>query len=175
MTLNAFKPGCWFVLKTKPKQELRAQDNLNAWGLETLLPQWPAPRKSKRSRRDSIRALFPSYIFCRFPDSMLDKVRFTHGVSYVVAFGPLGPAVVDQQIIDGIRARIDERGVVRAATVRPQLQPGDRVIIEAGPFQHLVGVFEREMPESKCIQILLDTVKLTAKVECSVTEIRKLS
>lgn len=166
----------WYVLRTKPRQELRAQLNLEAWGLETLLPILPERRRRPRLHA-MVRALFPSYIFCRFPDTYFDKVRFTYGVAYVLSFGGR-PAVVEQSLIDGLREHMDEHGTVllargtdlrdwnnpRATQARELYRAGDQVVIQSGPFQNLVGVFEQDMPGSERVRILLDTVQFRTRL-----------
>lgn len=172
-----YSSAAWYVLRTKPRQEKRAQDNLKAWGLETLLPLLPERRKKLRPM-DGIRALFPSYIFCRFRDELFDKVKFTHGIAYVVAFGGT-PAVVDQCIIDGLRARMDAGGAVALledvdAAPGPGLRAGDQVMIKTGMFANMAGVLQKDITGSDRVRILLDTVKRTT-VECPISEVRKLS
>lgn len=160
----------WHVLRTKPRQERRAQENLKAWGLETLLPVLPERRRHPRS--DSLRVLFPSYIFCRFPALLFDKVKFTYGISYIVGFGG-SPAVVDQDIIDELQARMDPHGTVHEAEACG-LKNGDKVMIKEGPFANFVGVFERDLPGSERVRILLNTVTMRTSVELPGSEVRKV-
>lgn len=150
----------WYVLHTKPRQELRAQDNLEAWGLETLLPQLPDRRRHKTGPAPFY-PLFPSYLFCRFAPMLFDKVRYTYGVSYILSFGGV-PAVVDDDIITTMQERMDPAGVIKPFQ---QLRPGAQVVIQSGPFRDLVGVFEREMPGTERIRVLLNTVTIRARVE----------
>jgi transcriptional antiterminator RfaH len=156
------------VLHTKPRQELRAQNNLQAWGLETLLPRLPR----RKTCRDTFQALFPSYIFCRFPAPLFDKVKFTYGISYILSFGGM-PAVVDEEIIRTLRERMDPDGTV-LIQAPPALERGDHVVIQSGPFRNLVGVFEREMPGSERVRILLDTVNFKASVEVGKADVAKV-
>jgi transcriptional antiterminator RfaH len=123
-----------------------------------------------RRQAESARALFPSYIFCRFPANMLDKVRYTNGVSYILSFGG-APAVVEEAIIETIRERMDPDGVVNEPLTG--LERGDRVVIQSGPFQNLEGVFEKEMRGSERVRILLNTVgNVKARVEVQLSDVR---
>jgi transcriptional antiterminator RfaH len=169
-------PGNWYVLRTKPRQECRAQENLKAWGLQTLLPLWPErhcmqPRVKHRRDCDNVaRILFPSYIFCRFHDDMFAKVKFTYGVAHIVSFGGV-PAVVDQAIIDELAARaLPLRGASEKSLHLPALQNGDKVMIESGPFKNLMGVFEKDLPGGERVRILLGAVKLG----CAREDVRKV-
>jgi transcriptional antiterminator RfaH len=166
--------GHWYVLRTKPRQESRAEQNLKAWGLQTLLPLCPdRPGRAHRRDRDSVmQVLFPSYIFCRFHEDMFGKVKFTYGVSNVVSFGGV-PAVVDQTIIDELATRLDPAGFVSLQD-RPLLNKGDKVVIESGPFKNFMAVFDQEITGSDRVRILLDAVKFQSRMEIPRSEIRKL-
>jgi len=72
----------------------------------------------------------------------------------VVCFGE-SPAPVDQEIIDIIRAHIDENGFVKE---NDELKPGDKVVISAGPLRNLIGIFEREVKGSERSMILLSAI-----------------
>ena len=153
----------WFVVHTHAKQEDRTSSNLNAGGIETLSPKL---RKSKANEFtgklvQTTRPLFPSYIFARFRfDKQYHTVRYTRGVHSVVCFNNEATPI-DDEIIDLIRSRIGPDGFVKAFE---QLNPGDEVIINEGRFQHLCGVFEREMEDTERVSILLNTVSYQAHV-----------
>ena len=144
----------WYVLHTKPKQEERANRNLVAWGVETLHPKLKARRYNEVTGVSTYitQPLFPRYLFAKFnAGEQLSKILFTRGVHNVVCFGD-SPASVSEDIIDVIRERIDENGVVKA---NDDLKPGDKVVISAGPLRNLTGVFEREVKGSERSMILL--------------------
>ena len=131
----------WYAIHTHPKQENRAEENLKAWGMETF---------------------FPGYLFAKFAlSSLLHKVRFTRGVHSVVCVGN-DPAPVDDRVIEIIAAQIDTTGFVK---IGAGLEPGANVMIQAGPFKGLTGIFEREASAADRIKILLDCVSFQARVE----------
>jgi|SRR5215469_11141880 len=156
----------WYAIRTKPRQEDRAVENLRYWGIVTL-----AARLEERDRRrDS--PLFPGYIFARFESpKMLQKIRFTRGVAYVVGFGGV-PASIGNEFIEEIRARMDQNGIVHKTA---PLNPGDQVVIQSGILQDFVGIFERELPGTERVQVLLRTVAYSAHVELSRFAIRKIA
>src|ERR1700748_3310469 len=97
----------WYAVRTKPRQEDRAVENLAFWGVDTLAPKF----KGTNGRRDS--HLFPGYIFARFDGAeMLHNIHFTRGVAYVVSFSGV-PAAIDDALINEIYARMDESGAIR--------------------------------------------------------------
>jgi len=145
----------WYAIRTRSRQEERAVDNLNAWGVETLFPRF-----SSWSR--SAPPLFPGYIFARFDhNAMLHKVRFTRGILHVVNFGGT-PAPITEEIILGILCRIDEKGFIRETSA---LKPGDEVVIQSGPLQNLVGTFEGKLSGRERVRILLNAIAYSVHVE----------
>lgn len=158
----------WYAIYTKPSQEKRAAENLEAWGLETLAP-WLSPSGASPFSKP----LFPRYIFGRFDAAqMLHKVYFTRGVSSVVSFGGQ-PAIIMDDVITAIRERVDRNGkVVREPT---GWKTGDTVVIESGPLRSLKGIFERDLPDGERVRILLEMVTYSAHIEIARSALTKLA
>lgn len=153
----------WYLLYTNLKQEERANENLRSWGIETLHAKLRTRRYNEFTGAPTYitEPLFNRYLFARFNvREQLPKIRFTRGVHHVVCFGD-SPAPVDQQIIDLIRARIDENGFVKE---NHDLKPGDKVVIAAGPLRHLTGIFEREIKGSDRVTILLTAIEYQGRL-----------
>jgi transcriptional antiterminator RfaH len=153
----------WYVVHTHIKQEERASENLQAWGVETLHAKLRTRRYNEFTGAPTYitQSLFPRYIFARFnAREQLPQIRFTRGVHNVVCFGE-SPAPVDQHIIDIIRSRNDEYGFVKA---NDELKLGDNVIVSAGPLRNLSGIFEREIKGSDRVMILLTAIEYQARL-----------
>lgn len=158
----------WYAIRTKPRQEERAVENLTSWGVTTLAPRF------KRTKGHHDPHLFPGYIFARFEGpKMLHNIHFTRGVAYVVSFGGV-PAPISDELIAEIYARIDENGIVIRKTATA-FNPGDQVVIRSGFLRNFVGVFERDLSGSERVQILLRTVSYSAHVEMFRSEVAKLA
>jgi transcriptional antiterminator RfaH len=105
---------CWLLLYTKAHAESWADMNLRKQGFETLLP--------RVRQRDGFAPLFPRYVFAGAPvGADLRPARSTRGVLYIVHCGSK-PARVPFEVVDGIRARMDEHGVVELEG-RPVVDP----------------------------------------------------
>ncbi|MEP7341569.1 MAG: transcription termination/antitermination NusG family protein [Acidobacteriota bacterium] len=155
---------CWYVIHTHPKQESRAESNLKAWNVETFFPRISDCYFNEFTGKPTYltKPLFSRYIFARFElNSSLHKVRFTRGVHSVVCTG-IAPAPVDDKVIEIIAAQVDEAGFVR---IGDDLEPGAKVLIQAGPFKGLTGVFERKTSDADRVKILLDSVCFQAHLE----------
>lgn len=155
----------WYVVHTLPKQEERANSNLQAWGIETLSPKLLVNKCNQYTGQLTrvVKPLFAGYIFARFRFSNLyHKIRFTRGVHSLVSFNN-GPTRVDEEIIDLIRSRIGADGFVKPLA---DLKAGDEVVINEGRFQKLHGVFEHEMQDADAdrVTILLSSVNFQARV-----------
>jgi len=163
----------WYAIRTHSKQENRAEENLKAWSVETFFPRTRSCRFNDLTDEPSyfIKPLFPGYLFARFAlSSSLRKVRFTRGVHSVVCFGG-NPAPVDDRVIGIIASRVDEAGFVK---VVDDLDPQAKVLIQAGPFKQLTGIFERKASAADRVKILLDCVAFQARVEVERNHVRAL-
>jgi transcriptional antiterminator RfaH len=161
----------WYAIHTHPKQETRAEQNLQAWNVETFLPRIRDCRFNEFTSEPSYfsKPLFPGYLFARFGlNSLLHKVRFTRGVHSIVCIG-IDPAPVDDNVIEIIAAQLDAAGFVKLGD---DLEPGAKVLIQAGPFKGLTGIFEREASAADRIRILLDCVSFQASVEVERTHVK---
>ncbi|HKX31430.1 MAG TPA: transcription termination/antitermination NusG family protein [Blastocatellia bacterium] len=162
--LSADDAICWYAIRTHPKQEIRAADNLRAWDVQTFYPTVRGHHLNESSGKIDyiVKPLFPSYLFARFePSRLLHKIRFTRGIHSVVCVGTK-PAPVDDRIIEIISAQIDETGYVNVAK---ELEKGTKVLIQAGPFKGFTGVFERKASAADRVRLLLDCVCYQAQIE----------
>lgn len=153
----------WYVIKTQPKQEVRAECNLRAWGINTF-----HPKISERSvnpftglRSYVIKSLFSRYIFAQFDvNSIYRRVCFTRGVHSVVNFGS-GPISIDDGIIKLIQSRVGEDGLVKLDN---EVNPGDPVMIGSGPLRDMVGVFKHDIKGTDRVAILLTAISYQGRV-----------
>ena len=147
----------WYAVRTKPKEEDRADFNLRSYHVETFSPKIRQLRTSEfnGSRRYTVKHLFPPYIFAYFnANTQLHNVNYTRGVQKVVCFNGC-PAPINDEVIDLIRGKVDGDGFV---CLYEELKPGDMVKINAGPLQSLVGVFQRNLSDKQRVEILLDAI-----------------
>jgi transcriptional antiterminator RfaH len=164
----------WYVIHTRPKQEVRAESNLKAWGVETFTPLISdrCINPFTKTLNRVIKPLFPSYFFARFKlDTLLQKVWFTRGVHSVVGFGA-GPIPVDDEVIAVMKAQTSGTGLMM---IGEQLKHGDKVMIRDGPFRSVVGVLENEMIETDRISILLTSLSYQGRVIIERELVRKIS
>ncbi|MBP1712316.1 MAG: putative Transcription antitermination protein RfaH [Deltaproteobacteria bacterium] len=161
----------WYVIQTKPKKEAEAKSYLSMKGLEIFFPLLESfAQKNGRVNRE-VKPLFPNYIFGNF-DAVEDYtlVKYGKGVNKIVSFGS-EPAQVSQLVIEEIRTRIDETGVVRK---RFNLTPNDPVRVKSGPFRDFLGIFEKWLPEKERVRILLNLIGYQPQVELHYSLVEKV-
>jgi transcriptional antiterminator RfaH len=164
------KTHSWYVVRTHCREEARAEANLAAGGFPTFFPRMKIDRRRKRA--NEVEPLFPQYIFVRFDaNTSLRSVCFARGVQTVVKFGG-SLARMDDGAIKLLQSRVDADGFVR---VGEELRPGDRILIESGPFASLIGVIERHVSDKERVMVLLNGIGGGMRVEVPVECLHKAS
>jgi transcriptional antiterminator RfaH len=146
----------WFALHAKPRRENFAVTNVNALGVETLLPLVKVERLVRGAARMAAKPLFSGYFFARFcPENFFESVKHSRGVLQVVSSGRT-PIPVPDNVVQEIQDRVQEDGFIR---IRPQgLAPGTRITIQTGPFEGMIGRVERELDDRKRVTIFLESL-----------------
>ena len=97
----------WLLVYTKAHAEAWTELNLRNQGFAPLLP--------RVASRSGFAPLFPRYVFVGYePGARTSAIGNTLGVMYVVSCGG-APARVPLDVIDEIRSRMNENGVVHIA------------------------------------------------------------
>jgi transcription antitermination factor NusG len=148
----------WLVVRTKPRQERIAASHLRQRGVEPYLPMFVEPRWHRRAPRGPV-PLFASYLFVRCtPAKQLSAVRFCPGVLRPVIFDQ-HLAIVEQSVIDALRLREDESGLILADEQKNGIAAGQRVRIIAGPLVGLEGVFKGYLKRRQRVQLFMEFLR----------------
>lgn len=133
-------------------------------GVETYYPKWKCRRPVAGAMRWVVQPLFPAYLFAKF-DLLRDQrnVAYARDVIQIVGFG-LAPQEVGEELIEQLRVYATTRDHDDVFEVVQKLKPGDEVVIEAGPFKKLRGLFEKELSDGERVAILLEILQLQARV-----------
>ena len=128
--------GHWYLVQTKPNQEVRAEENLSRQGYVCFRPQRER-KASGRSRAGASESLFPGYLFIQLNDVNDNwyPIRSTRGVNRIVSFGAQ-PTAVSEGIIDDIRQRLTE-----PAEPAPSHRPGETVRVQYSQALEMDAVF----------------------------------
>ncbi len=153
----------WCAVQTHVRSEDKAAFHLKRQGFEVFLPKHLKRRMHAR-RIDWVPApLFPRYLFVAIDPlaTQWSSIRSTVGVSNLVRFGNR-PATVPTDIITEIKARQDEKGMVKAYTGHT-FKAGERVRIIDGPLNDLEGLFHCATDEER-VTVLLNLMGREVKV-----------
>jgi transcriptional antiterminator RfaH len=158
----------WYAVHAKSNHERQAELSLQQLGVETFYPRMKQRRVIRRREQMVIGSLFPGYLFARLDMTVHYRAaKYAGGVRNLVAFGSI-PAIVDDEIIEGMRARLQDGYLTVPA---PSFMPGEIIRIHAGPLQGLEAVFEREMSDHQRVVLLLRTLTYQARVVLPVEQV----
>ena len=158
----------WYVIRTKPHQEGRAQCHLTQVSVETFLPLLKHTKRIRRQERTAVEPLFHGYLFARFDiNDRYRAVNFACGVLNIVEFGSK-PAEVSESVIDDIRDRLVDGYVIPQSE---PLQEGQTVRIKDGPLTGLEAIFIREMTKQHRVLLLLNTLAIQAKLTLDLDQV----
>ena len=153
----------WYLVYSKPRQELCSLENLERQGFECFLPLIAVEKLRRKVIVVVQEPLFPRYLFIRLDASQEGRswtpIRSTTGVSRLVTFGQV-PAKVDDQLVEIIRSTVSD-----ASVMQRHFEPGELVRINDGPFAGLEAVYQ--MPDGEArVMVLIDI--LNKKVSLSI-------
>jgi len=162
----------WYVIQTKQKKEEAAAHHLMDNAIEVFLPKMEAFSVVYGKSRKVIKSLFPNYLFARF-DPMVSYrlVNWAHGVTRVLGYEG-APSPINDEVIEIIKRRVDEKCVVQKAL---HFNAKDPIRINSGPFKDLIGIFERWVTEEGRVRVLLDLLTYSANVEMHYSQVEKLT
>lgn len=159
--------GKWYLLRTKSRQEARAEDNLRRQGYHCYCPSMTAQKIRQGRRVDVEEIMFPGYLFIWLSDgNNWSPIRSTFGVLGMVAFNGQ-PLAVDASIIDELQ---QQREAIETSP-RGEWARGDKLSVTQGPFRHLQAVFERFDGLERAV-ILLDILQQQQRITLPLSSVR---
>ncbi len=165
-------PFQWFVVQTKPGGEQRVERNLSNQGIEVFLPMYASFQPSMGRLVQSIKPLFPNYLFARLDlDLHYHKVRWTRGVNKILGNG-IQPLPVSYKVVEAIKDRCREGNLV---TLEEDWKEGDLVEIRSGILKNLIGVFQKKISDQGRVRILLNLIGIEVPVQISKWQLRKVA
>ena len=135
----------WYLLKTKPRQEIIAKQNLKNQGYGSFCPI------VKINNR--LVVLFPGYLFVQLNEKTQKflPINSTKGVLYFVKFG-LNFAKVPTSVIEFIRT--NQHITADKLINLNKFKPGDKVQISDGVFKNWVAIFKCYKPDERVILLI---------------------
>lgn len=161
----------WYVVHTKNRFENVVFEGLQKKSLETFLPKILV-RSKRKDRRKMIRVpLFPGYLFVKTdlnPNEHLEIVKTTGAVKLIG--NKSGPISVPNEIVDSLKIIVAAENKVVTGS---RFQKGDRVMVVAGPFTGVMGIFSRYKGQGRVI-VHIDALGQFAAVDVSENDVEKM-
>ncbi|WP_211828586.1 transcription termination/antitermination NusG family protein [Kistimonas asteriae] len=154
----------WYLLRSKPRQEQRAVENLERQGFTAYCPML----EKKKAR---VEPLFPGYVFLQhdaFEDNPdYGKVRSTRGVMTFVRFGDEF-AKVPEELLEGVR---HQEHSLRGS---PAFEAGQVVGFTDGPFAEIQAIYLCDRGEERSV-VLLNVLNREQRLVVRTENLRKHS
>jgi transcription antitermination factor NusG len=125
----------WLVLRTRSHQENVVETDLRRRRINAYLPRRSVLRKWKDRKKIVRVPLFPGYVFVQPRVDQFDNIRCIRGSCGLIFVGDK-PAAVPGKDLEAITCLVDSGALL---AVNPQLIPGRRVAVIAGPFAGIQG------------------------------------
>ncbi len=135
----------WYLIKTKPRQEIKAKKNLENQGYRAFCPM------AKINNR--LVVLFAGYLFVQLNEKTQNwsPVNSTKGVSQFVKFG-LNFAKVPTSVIEFIKT--NQHITAGKLNNLNKFKPGDKVQISDGAFNNYMAIFKCYKSDERVILLM---------------------
>ncbi len=141
------RAGEWYLVQCKPRQDERAEENLQRQGYECSRPACRRERLLRGQLQYVQESLFPGYLFIHMPQGAnWAPLRSTRGVARVVAFGGR-PLAVSCHLV----AQLQQRAESHVITT---FSPGDKVTIIDEGFAGIESIFMTMDGEERVILLI---------------------
>lgn len=164
----------WYVANTKVNAEITAAGHLRRQGFSVYLPLYKKLCSHARRREWLSRPLFPRYLFVGVSETngRWRAINSTVGISHLVSFDG-APAPVDNTIIENLRAREDEKGMVRLAAAS-LFRKGEPVKFLGGALSEQIGLFDG-IDDKMRVTVLLDLLGRQMRVRAPIENVQACS
>lgn len=164
------QPLPWYVVYTKPSQEVRAATELAYQGFSVYLPKISEAKRLRGQWMKQIRPMFPRYLFVQpeHTEQSIAPVKSTRGVSHLVRQGA-ALVVCPETFIDSIR---NAEAQLNCEGGAPFVAVGETIEIVEGPFQGMVSRVVASTEDR--VSILLELLGKLQSLEFPVALCRKV-
>ena len=169
MKKNDFR---WYLVFTKPKEEEKAKKNLENQGFESFMPKISVIKKGEKIS-SKVELMFPRYIFTKLKkeDSNWIKINSTYGVNKVVAYGGM-PAFIPESLINELKIKCGERGILEQKKIFTNYNKGDRISIKDGIFKGKDAIFLSYKGKDR-VRVLLEIINQSSATDIPSSHIDK--
>lgn len=160
----------WIVVRSKPRSEKVAHNELVKKNIESYLPLLKERRKWSDRKKWVEFPLFSSYLFARIDIKDSIFVLQTQGVNTIVKFGKQ-IAIVQNSVIEAIRLAME--GGYQLEPVEYFVE-GNQVEVIAGPMKGVKGIVVKLKGQNRLI-IKIDAIQQALSIQIESKFIRNLN
>ena len=137
----------WLVLRTRSHHEGIVERGLQQKQINAYLPKRRMVRRGQERRILLEVPLFPGYVFVQPRIDQFENIRYVRGsCGFVVQAGK--PAAMPEKQLDAVRVLVSSGAEL---AVDPQLVPGQRVEVIAGPLMGVQGELIRIKSQERLV------------------------
>ena len=161
----------WYLLRSRPKQEKRAEIHVNYQGYQSYCPIVSVNKSRSPIPRLVTEPLFPGYLFVRLNPQKhsFNAVRSTRGIQDFVRFGDL-PAKVPDHLIDELKVNVPEIEIGLSHSI--EFEEGDKVRVAAGCFRGYEAIYRCEKGRDRVL-VLINLVGKSAELQLEKSMLEK--
>jgi transcriptional antiterminator RfaH len=153
----------WYPVYTHARAEKKAYDALLKKGIETYLPLTRQLKQWSDRKKWVEEPLIKSYLFVNITDQDQMEVLMTKGVARFIYFsGKITPMPASQ--IDNLKLLLSS--AYDLEVTEENLQPGEKIIIKAGPLKGLHGEIVSHRSQKQLL-LRLDNMGISILVQAS--------
>lgn len=149
----------WYAIYTKPRNEKKVADKLEAIGIEAYCPMITTVKQWSDRKKKVASPVLPSYVFVKLTEARRNEVFEIPGVvRYIFWLGK--PAIIREVELELLKEYLAQD---YTSVVQTTLQRGDKLTIPSGPFKGQEGVI-KSTTNSK-IQLVLESLGILLTLE----------
>ena len=165
----------WLLLQVKPRQEMRALENLERQQAQCYCPKIQVEKLRRGKRVQVEEALFPGYLFINAQKQQTGltytSIRSSRGVSKIVGFGT-EPVTIPEGLIEQLKLR--ENTGLTCAKAEDLPQAGDKINITEGLFKGLQALYSHADGQQRAI-VLINLLHQQIPTSLANSQIRKIT
>ena len=145
----------WIAVRSKPRSEKIASNELTKKGIEIFLPIIKKRRQWSDRKKWVEFPLFSGYLFARIELKDSIYVLNTHGVNTIVKFGDK-VVTIDDDVVNSIKLAL--KGGYDLLPMK-YFTVGDQVKVIGGPMEGAIGIVETKHKKNNRLVIKIDALQ----------------
>tara|TARA_B100000035_G_scaffold312957_1_gene325570 strand:- start:871 stop:1389 length:519 start_codon:yes stop_codon:yes gene_type:complete len=161
----------WWVVRTKPRGEFQAKEQLINQGFIIYLPIYKKEQLNKNHVSLKKTSLFPRYIFLEatdFAKKYIHKIRSTYGVTQILKIGEV-PIKVPNELIKNLKVLEEEQ----MQKTKKYFNAGDTVKITKGLYMGLEAVYKMNDGLQRAV-VLINMINKATPIQLKKSDLIKV-